>query len=108
MSKLCRKCGLVKAADEFPANRRLSDGLSSWCRECSNEARRKSYWDKRAYLDTRYAGEHPRSPHIRESAQERRRVVLNAAGEAAAAAGIDAISRPIQFRPPKSVAGRHA
>lgn len=107
MTKLCRKCGLVKAADEFWPNRQTRDRLSSWCRECSREANRRSYSAKRAYLDARYANEHPRSPTVRENAQERRRVALNAAGEAGAAAGIDAMSRPIVFRQPKPVPGRH-
>jgi hypothetical protein len=37
-AKTCRKCGESKDAGEFPANRRMGDGLSSWCRACHNEA----------------------------------------------------------------------
>jgi hypothetical protein len=39
--KTCRKCGEEKQAAEFPANRRLRDGLDSWCRECHREATRR-------------------------------------------------------------------
>jgi hypothetical protein len=40
--KVCRHCGEQKATDEFPANRRCSDGLSPWCRLCHNEASDRS------------------------------------------------------------------
>jgi hypothetical protein len=36
--KTCRKCGESKAPAEFPVNRRMGDGLSSWCRSCHVEA----------------------------------------------------------------------
>jgi hypothetical protein len=39
--KRCRKCGEEKSASAFPRNRRLIDGLSSWCRECHNAATRR-------------------------------------------------------------------
>jgi hypothetical protein len=38
--KTCTKCGEAKEPAEFPCNKRTSDGLSSWCRSCHNEARR--------------------------------------------------------------------
>ena len=40
VSKVCRKCGESKASSAFPANSRVRDGLSSWCRECHREASR--------------------------------------------------------------------
>ncbi len=40
--KTCRHCGEQKATDEFPANRRCRDGLSSWCRACHDEASERS------------------------------------------------------------------
>jgi hypothetical protein len=42
MEKRCRHCGVTKDAAEFPSNRRVRDGLSSWCSECHNEASRRS------------------------------------------------------------------
>ncbi len=45
MTKSCRKCGNVKDCSEFRSNPRCSDGLSSWCAECHNEATR--LWRKR-------------------------------------------------------------
>jgi hypothetical protein len=39
--KTCRHCGETKAASDFPHNRNVSDGLSSWCRACHNEASAK-------------------------------------------------------------------
>jgi hypothetical protein len=32
--KTCTKCGLPKAVDDFPFDRRNRDGFSSWCRAC--------------------------------------------------------------------------
>ena len=45
MTKSCRKCGNEKECSEFRSNPRCSDGLSSWCGECPNEASR--LWRKR-------------------------------------------------------------
>ncbi len=42
-TKVCRHCEVSKPVTEFPPNRRCSDGLSSWCRECHREAVRRSY-----------------------------------------------------------------
>ena len=36
--KRCTRCGETGAFDAFPPNRRLRDGLSSWCRRCHAEA----------------------------------------------------------------------
>lgn len=35
--KECRHCDTWKPIAEFPANRKVSDGLSSWCRACHRE-----------------------------------------------------------------------
>ena len=37
-TKTCRQCGERKNGSEFPRNRRMSDGLSSWCGSCHAEA----------------------------------------------------------------------
>jgi hypothetical protein len=39
--KLCRHCGETKPVADFPSNRHVSDGLSSWCRGCHYEATRQ-------------------------------------------------------------------
>ena len=36
-NKICRKCGVDKRACEFPVNRSLSDGLHSYCTQCSGQ-----------------------------------------------------------------------
>ena len=38
--KQCAKCHRRLDVELFPRNRKLSDGLSSWCRECHAEATR--------------------------------------------------------------------
>jgi hypothetical protein len=35
-TKACRKCGEVKPVADFPENRKLRDGRSSWCRSCQS------------------------------------------------------------------------
>jgi hypothetical protein len=41
--KTCSRCGEIKpTSSEFPANKHMKDGLSSWCRFCHNEATRRS------------------------------------------------------------------
>ena len=35
---VCRKCRTRDELDEFPPNPRVSDGRSSWCRRCHNDA----------------------------------------------------------------------
>lgn len=37
--KTCPRCGESKSADEYARNSRNRDGLQSWCRECSRQAR---------------------------------------------------------------------
>jgi Stc1 domain len=38
----CAHCGKSKPMEAFPANRRKRNGLSSWCRDCHDEARERS------------------------------------------------------------------
>lgn len=40
-SKRCRHCGETKPRADFPVDRKVSDGLSSWCRSCKNEGARR-------------------------------------------------------------------
>jgi hypothetical protein len=35
MSKMCSHCKIEKPADQFGKNRRLADGLASYCRPCA-------------------------------------------------------------------------
>jgi hypothetical protein len=39
-TKRCRHCREYKPATDFPQDIMVSDGLSSWCRSCHNEATR--------------------------------------------------------------------
>jgi len=39
-SKRCTHCGETKDREDFPASKVVSDGLSSWCRECHRAATR--------------------------------------------------------------------
>ena len=41
-TKVCRRCGTEKPVGEFYKNKNLKDGLNSYCKKCSYEARRKS------------------------------------------------------------------
>jgi hypothetical protein len=41
VTKTCTKCGETKEAGEFRRNRRMRDGLSSWCAGCHCEADRR-------------------------------------------------------------------
>ena len=45
--KTCRKCGKEKKQSEFRLNRRMRDGLSSWCAACHREATRRWRADHR-------------------------------------------------------------
>lgn len=47
MTKRCRKCGEEKPSPAFRSNPRCSDGSSSWCAECHNEATR--LWRQRRW-----------------------------------------------------------
>lgn len=39
--KLCKRCGVVKNVDEFDKDKRATNGVSSWCKECRREYQRK-------------------------------------------------------------------
>lgn len=41
--KICKKCGRELDESSFPRNKKLKDGLSSICRDCSNAAQREWY-----------------------------------------------------------------
>lgn len=43
-TKICSECKQEKAYPEFTKDKRTSDGLGYWCRDCANEAKRK--WRK--------------------------------------------------------------
>ena len=43
--KVCAKCRRWGALADFPADRKMSSGRSSWCRECHREAVRD--WRRR-------------------------------------------------------------
>lgn len=38
MEKLCRKCKVVKPNDQFKADRRYGEGISSYCKQCHQAA----------------------------------------------------------------------
>jgi hypothetical protein len=40
-AKTCRKCGETRNTAEFPSDKKMSDGLSSWCSSCHVEATRR-------------------------------------------------------------------
>jgi hypothetical protein len=40
--KTCRKCSEAKPHGDFPANSKMRDERSSWCRECHREATRRT------------------------------------------------------------------
>ena len=63
-SKGCRRCGQTKSAEQFPGNRRVSDGLSSWCRACHALAKREHRARKRS------EGERTEREGIRRNAAE--------------------------------------
>jgi hypothetical protein len=46
---VCRRCGEAKTA--FPWNLRLTAGLSSWCRDCHAEAKRRYRDENRERLN---------------------------------------------------------
>jgi len=41
--KSCSKCGKWKSESQFSKDRDSKDGLTGWCKECSNMARRKQW-----------------------------------------------------------------
>ncbi len=47
LSKVCRRCGTERTADEFYSCRTTRDRLSSWCRPCHSVARHARYMANR-------------------------------------------------------------
>jgi hypothetical protein len=47
----CTHCGEIKPLSEFPRDKVISTGLSSWCRSCHREASRLWRAKKRAAYD---------------------------------------------------------
>ncbi len=43
MKKICSKCKTSKTIDNFYKDKRRKDGLSCWCRDCSNRSKVLSY-----------------------------------------------------------------
>ena len=39
--KDCPKCGLFRTRDKFYTNRTRDDGLSDWCKKCTNADKRR-------------------------------------------------------------------
>lgn len=50
MEKTCTKCEIKKLSSEFYADKRKSDGLRSWCKECQKADNRKR---EKKYNETR-------------------------------------------------------
>ena len=57
--KRCSKCGVERGEGEFYRDRRASDGLRSWCRECANDHHRN--YTREAYHNP----SHPAHARIR-------------------------------------------
>jgi hypothetical protein len=58
--KVCRHCGQEKASQDFPISRKVSDGLSSWCRSCHSAAVTRS--QRKARLAGKEYATHHRKP----------------------------------------------
>jgi hypothetical protein len=91
--KKCRKCGREKAVSEFPRNRRVSDGFSSWCRACHAEACRDCRARQR---------EAARERQWKRQQEHNRRLMEQARKRSALGAHLPA--RLARRRPPASVA----
>jgi hypothetical protein len=48
VTKRCRHCGAWKVREDFRPNKAVSDGLSSWCKDCHNAASRASKAKRKA------------------------------------------------------------
>lgn len=36
-TKQCRKCGIIKSREEFTSNKKLKDGMGSYCKKCASK-----------------------------------------------------------------------
>lgn len=50
-TKRCTKCGEEKPLEQFPPAAGKRDGLSSWCRQCTNDQRRQRYQSDSTYKE---------------------------------------------------------
>ena len=50
-TKICVRCTTEKPTSDFALDKRHSDGLASWCRECRNEYQRQRRDGKRKCID---------------------------------------------------------
>lgn len=50
-TKRCTKCGEEKPLEQFPRAKQNRDGLSSWCRQCTNNQRKQRYQNDPAYKE---------------------------------------------------------
>jgi hypothetical protein len=94
VTKSCRKGGNEKECSEFRSNPRCSDGLSSWCGECHNEASR--LWRKRRRAAEEAEARAPPAGRRREAATHLGGVSgprRKASGRAAAAVRLSAAAR---------------
>ena len=73
MTKVCFRCKVRKAAEEFSVQRRNSDGLHSWCRGClsawKRDNRSKRHSDAIAYERQQYAKHRDRKNRARRCRQ---------------------------------------
>lgn len=72
--KFCKNCGETKKVEEFAADKRHTDGLQTYCRNCQNELRRTKWGDKIKKRYKEYHQEHKesRNKRKREYMQERK------------------------------------
>jgi hypothetical protein len=70
-AKTCRKCGETRNAAEFPSDRKMRDGLSSWCSSCHAEATR--HWREQNPERVDAYNERRRVEHEAETAAQRER-----------------------------------
>jgi formate-dependent nitrite reductase cytochrome c552 subunit len=68
--KVCRHCGQQKPPGEFRRNQRCRDGLSSWCRDCHDEATLRSR-AKRAERETPIIEAQRKEDHAKRMAEFR-------------------------------------
>jgi hypothetical protein len=80
--KRCRRCGIVKSAEEFSHSESSSDGLNSYCKECRAALTRQHYTDHiEVYRERARTAGPARRQKYRSSRQEwynRHRVERNA------------------------------